>query len=59
MSEKYTYPDGSQVVGSPPWPKLSPLQRARGEKEPAEPEVMEVEAPEAPKRKPGRPKKEA
>lgn len=24
----HTYPDGSQVYGAPPWPKLSPLQRA-------------------------------
>jgi len=27
-SETHTYPDGSSVVGRPPWPKLSPKQRA-------------------------------
>lgn len=28
MSEIYTYPDGSQVYGVPPFPELSPIQRA-------------------------------
>lgn len=29
MSETYTYPDGSAVVGRPPWPEKSPMERAR------------------------------
>jgi hypothetical protein len=29
MSETYTYADGSSVVGRPPWPEKSPLERAR------------------------------
>ena len=33
-TELYTYPDGSAVVGCPPFPKLSPLERAEGEPEP-------------------------
>ncbi|MBT2322534.1 hypothetical protein J7E62_09270 [Variovorax paradoxus] len=29
MSETHTYADGSAVVGRPPWPEKSPLERAR------------------------------
>ncbi|VTU37061.1 hypothetical protein [Variovorax sp. PBL-E5] len=29
MGETHTYPDGSSVVGVPPWPELSPIQRAQ------------------------------
>lgn len=28
MRETHTYPDGSQVVGVPPFPEQSPLERA-------------------------------
>ena len=35
-NETFTYADGTQVVGSPPFPKLSPLERAeQGAAEPA------------------------
>lgn len=27
-SQTHTYPDGSSVVGCPPWPEKSPKQRA-------------------------------
>lgn len=47
-SEVHTYPDGSSVVGSPPWPKKSPLQRAAEALEsvgaPAEPDSPMVTA---------------
>jgi len=29
MGQTHVYPDGSSIVGSPPWPELSPLQRAQ------------------------------
>lgn len=42
-SELHTYPDGSAVVGAPPFPKKSPLQIAAESLErvgaPAEPEA--------------------
>lgn len=53
MSEKHTYPDGSARVGTPPFPKLSPMEEAAGKKEP-EPVI---EAQPEPVRKPGRPPK--
>lgn len=57
MIETYTYPDGSQRVGCPPFPRLSPLEQAQGKPEPVA-EVVAVEVPAEPeKRKPGRPKK--
>lgn len=28
MNQVHTYPDGSQVVGCPPFPKKSPIERA-------------------------------
>jgi len=28
MTQIYTYPDGTQVIGLPPFPELSPKQRA-------------------------------
>lgn len=28
VSETHVYPDGSAVNGRPPWPELSPMQRA-------------------------------
>ena len=34
MSETHTYPDGSQRIGTPPFPKLSPAEEAAGKKEP-------------------------
>lgn len=37
MNETKTYPDGSQRVGCPPFPALSPLEEAQGKK-PPEPE---------------------
>ena len=37
MNETKTYPDGSQRVGCPPFPELSPLEEAQGKK-PTEPE---------------------
>jgi hypothetical protein len=53
MTETHTYPDGSQRVGCPPFPVLSPLeeqnQRLRGPVPEKEPE------PESPRR--GRPPK--
>lgn len=52
MSEKHTYPDGSAVVGAPPWPKLSPLERARGEPEPVEAPPVDVDTPEPAAKKP-------
>ena len=55
MIETYTYPDGSQRIGCPPFPKLSPLEQAAGKTEP-EAEIVAIEAPQE-KRKPGRPKK--
>lgn len=52
MIETHTYPDGSQRIGSPPFPKLSPLEEQetalRGE-------VMEQAEPQPAKR--GRPAK--
>jgi hypothetical protein len=39
MNEVKTYPDGSQRVGSPPFPELSPLEEQHGKK-PAEPEPV-------------------
>jgi len=45
MSEVHTYPDGTQRVGCPPFPKLSPLEQAQGKTEPAEVKTVEVEAP--------------
>ena len=45
MNETHTYPDGSQRVGTPPFPKLSPLEDAQGKTDAAEVEVVEVEAP--------------
>ena len=30
-SQTHTYPDGSSVVGCPPWPEKSPKQRAAEE----------------------------
>jgi len=45
MSEVHTYPDGSQRVGEPPFPKLSPLEQEQGKTEPAEVKTVEVEAP--------------
>lgn len=58
MIEVHTYPDGSQRVGCPPFPKLSPKEQAAGKKEP-EPEVMDIEVPEAekPAKRLGRPPK--
>lgn len=47
MSEVHTYPDGSQRVGEPPFPKLSPLEEARGVTEAVE---AEIPAPEHAKR---------
>lgn len=40
MSELHEYPDGSARVGTPPFPKLSPMEEAAGKKEP-EPAVKE------------------
>ena len=71
MIEIHTYKDGSQRVGCPPFPKLSPIQEAQRKKEPDDdvgvlevaiptppPDVPEQAEPDtAPKRKPGRPKK--
>lgn len=41
MTETHTYPDGSQRVGSAPFPKLSPMEeqaaKLRGDTLPAEP----------------------
>ena len=37
MNETKTYPDGSQRVGCPPFPEISPLEEAQGKK-PTEPE---------------------
>lgn len=34
MNETKTYPDGSQRVGTPPFPELSPLEQAQGKKLP-------------------------
>lgn len=45
----HTYPDGSQRVGEPPFPKLSPIEQAQGKTEP-------VEVKEEPKRKTRAPK---
>lgn len=57
MTEIHTYPDGTQRVGCPPFPKLSPKEEQeaalRGET-PATPDAQEAEAP-APRR--GRPPK--
>lgn len=53
MNETHTYPDGSQRVGVPPFPKRSPLEEARGVPDPDLP--AEQQEPE--RRKPGRPKK--
>lgn len=53
---KHEYPDGSARYGSPPFPKLSPMEEAAGKKEPAEVVPFETEKPVEP-RKPGRPKK--
>lgn len=57
----HIYPDGSQRVGEPPFPKRSPLQEAAGVPEPqAETvavELPQVAEPAADKPKRGRPKK--
>ena len=45
MNEVKTYPDGTQRVGCPPFPKLSPLEQEQGKTEPAEVKTVEVEAP--------------
>lgn len=45
MMQTYTYPDGSQRIGCPPFPVLSPTEEANGKAAPAEPDVIEVEAP--------------
>ena len=51
MSEVHTYPDGSQRVGEPPFPKLSPLEEARGVTEAVTESVEEeIPAPEHAKR---------
>ena len=51
MSEVHTYPDGSQRVGEPPFPKLSPLEEARGVTEGVTESVeAEIPAPEHAKR---------
>ena len=49
MSEVHTYPDGSQRVGEPPFPKLSPLEQAQGKTAEPEPKAVSVDV-EAPKR---------
>lgn len=59
MNETHIYPDGSQRIGTPPFPKLSPLQEAKGHVDPVETEQPAEEAEETVKRKPGRPKKNA
>lgn len=56
MNETHIYPDGSQRIGTPPFPKLSPLQEAAGEVDSFETEQPAEEEHEV-KRKPGRPKK--
>lgn len=45
MNETHTYPDGSQRVGCPPFPKFSPLEQEQGKTAPAEAQTVEVEAP--------------
>lgn len=49
MNETHTYPDGSQRVGSPPFPKFSPLEEAQGKDAPAEVETVQMND-DAPKR---------
>lgn len=55
MTETYTYPDGSQRVGSAPFPKLSPLEeqaaKLRGDTLPAEPVAEPVRRGRPPKNK--------
>ena len=59
MNETHTYPDGSARVGCPPFPKLSPLEEARGVTE-AVTESVEAEIPAPEHAKRGRkPKAEA
>ena len=49
MNETHTYPDGSQRVGCPPFPKYSPLEQAQGKTAEPEPKAVSVDV-EAPKR---------
>ncbi len=51
MTETKTYPDGSQRVGCPPFPELSPLQEQNQAKLAVSVEIHQ-EAPK-PKAKPG------
>lgn len=46
MSSEHFYPDGSSVWGRPPWPELSPLQRAQQLAEQGSAEGPRVQVPE-------------
>lgn len=82
MNETKTYPDGSQRVGRPPFPELSPIEEAHARANGEQPNKLktlaatfprlgdetkavvggapkDAEPEDKPKRKPGRPRKEA
>ncbi|PVY56745.1 MULTISPECIES: hypothetical protein [unclassified Simplicispira] len=61
MNETHTYPDGSQRVGMPPFPKHSPLEEAAGKIAPAEVEsvAQDVQDEPQPAKRGRKPKAEA